>query len=142
MKLSTKGRYGVTAMYDLALHCTQGPVSLKSIALRQEISEYYLEKLMAQLRSAGLVSSIRGAQGGYLLARSADKITVGDIIRIMEGPIAPVNCLLSAQNNNTYCDKAGNCITRGIWEKVATSISAVLDSITLADLCKEELLND
>lgn len=141
MKLSTKGRYGVTAMYDLAMHCQQGPVPLKSIALRQEISEHYLEKLMGQLRAAGLVNSTRGSQGGYVLARPAEKITVGDIIRVMEGPIAPVNCLLSEQANNTYCDKACSCITRGIWEKVATSISTVLDSISLADLCKEDLTN-
>lgn len=141
MKLSTKGRYGVTAMYDLAMHCQQGPVPLKSIALRQEISEHYLEKLMGQLRAAGLVNSTRGSQGGYVLARPAEKINVGDIIRVMEGPIAPVNCLLSEQANNTYCDKACSCITRGIWEKVATSISTVLDSISLADLCKEDLTN-
>ena len=142
MKLSTKGRYGVTAMYDLAMHCQHGPVPLKSIAQRQEISEHYLEKLMGQLRSAGLVKSTRGSQGGYILARSANQITVGDIIRVMEGPIAPVNCLLSEQANNSYCDKACSCITRGIWEKVANSISTVLDSITLEDLCKEELGNE
>lgn len=140
MKLSTKGRYGVTAMYDLAMNCQAGPVSLKSIAVRQGISENYLEKLMSQMRNAGLVTSVRGAQGGYVLARDSSMITVGDIIRVMEGPIAPVDCLLSAQQNNAYCDKAGSCVTRNIWERVAVSISNVLDSITLADLCSGQPL--
>lgn len=139
MKLSTKGRYGVTAMYDLAMHTSNTPISLKSIAERQGISENYLEKLMLQLRKAGLVVSVRGTQGGYLLSRKPMYITVGDIIRVTEGPIAPVDCLLSEQYNNTYCDKADVCVTRNIWEKVASSISDVLDSITLADLCNDDI---
>lgn len=139
MKLSTKGRYGVTAMYDLALHCDKGPISLKSIAHRQGISEHYLEKLMNQLRVAGLAQSIRGVQGGYILAKPATEITVGDIIRVLEGPIAPVDCLLSDQANNEYCDKADSCVTRDIWLRVAASIANVLDGITLADLAKEDL---
>ena len=139
MKLSTKGRYGVTAMYDLAMNCQGGPISLKSIAQRQEISEHYLEKLMNQLRIAGLVKSIRGVQGGYVLAKPETEITVGDIIRVLEGPIAPVDCLLSDQENNEYCDKADSCVTRNIWLRVAASIAGVLDGITLADLSKEDL---
>lgn len=139
MKLSTKGRYGVAAMYDLALHYGQGPISLKSVAQRQEISEHYLEQLMGILRKAGFVKSIRGAQGGYSLTKHPAVISVGDIIRVMEGPIAPVDCLLddSAQDNN-YCEKAGLCVTRGVWAKVRDSINNVLDSISLADLCREE----
>lgn len=98
MKLSTKGRYGVIAMYDLAMHAgDKEPISIKNVAERQEISEHYLEQLMGQLRKAGLVKSTRGAQGGYFLARSPKDVTVGDIIRVMEGPIAPVDCLLSTQ---------------------------------------------
>ena len=141
MKLSTKGRYGVTAMYDLAMHTSNTPIPLKSIAERQGISENYLEKLMLQLRKAGLVVSVRGTQGGYLLSRKPMYITVGDIIRVTEGPIAPVDCLLSEQYNNTYCDKADICVTRNIWEKVSSSISDVLDSITLADLCNDDISN-
>jgi len=139
MKLSTKGRYGVAAMYDLAMHHGQGPISLKSIALRQEISEHYLEQLMGILRKAGYIKSIRGAQGGYSLTKDPSSITVGDIIRVMEGPIAPVDCLLddSCRDNN-YCDKADVCVTRGVWAKVRDSINSVLDSISLADLCREE----
>lgn len=136
MKLSTKGRYGVTAMYDLAMNIGKGPISLKSVANRQGISEHYLEQLMGQLRKAGLVKSTRGAQGGYLLIKEPSEITVGDIIRVMEGPIAPVDCLLSVgTEKNDYCSKAGDCITRGVWQKVGESIENVLDSISLSDLC-------
>lgn len=139
MKLSTKGRYGVAAMYDLALHYGQGPISLKSVAQRQEISEHYLEQLMGILRKAGFVKSIRGAQGGYSLTKHPSVISVGDIIRVMEGPIAPVDCLLDdSDQENTYCAKAGLCVTRGVWAKVRDSINNVLNSISLADLCREE----
>lgn len=143
MKLSTKGRYGVTAMYDLAMNSGKGPISLKSVAIRQGISEHYLEQLMGQLRRAGLVKSTRGAQGGYLLIKEPSEITVGDIIRVMEGPIAPVDCLLSAGTaDNDYCSKAGNCVTRSVWQKVGESIESVLDSISLNDLCDEKMLHE
>jgi Rrf2 family cysteine metabolism transcriptional repressor len=138
VKLSTKGRYGVAAMYDLALHYGQGPISLKSVAERQKISEHYLEQLMGTLRKAGYVQSIRGAQGGYTLAQHPDTISVGDIIRIMEGPIAPVDCVLTDnKDNNQYCDRASHCVTWGVWAKVRDSINDVLDSISLTDLCHE-----
>ncbi|MBP2649377.1 MAG: cymR 1 [Firmicutes bacterium] len=142
MKLSTKGRYGVMAMFDLALHYGQGPISLKSVAQRQGISEHYLEQLMGVLRKAGYVKSIRGAQGGYTLTRDPAQITVGEIVRIMEGPIAPVDCLLAASKNNEYCNRAQTCVTRGVWAKVRDSITAVVDSITLADLCKEDQIKE
>ncbi|MDD4599786.1 HTH-type transcriptional regulator CymR [bioreactor metagenome] len=139
MKLSTKGRYGVAAMYDLAIHYGQGPISLKSVAQRQDISEHYLEQLMGILRKAGYIKSIRGAQGGYSLTKEPSLISVGDIIRVMEGPIAPVDCLLDDScGDSNYCDKAGMCVTRGVWAKVRDSINNVLDSISLADLCREE----
>lgn len=142
MKLSTKGRYGVAAMYDLALHFGQGPISLKSVAIRQGISEHYLEQLMGTLRKAGFVKSVRGAQGGYTLTKDPKAISVGDIIRIMEGPIAPVDCLLSDADDNEYCERACACVTRGVWAKVRDSISSVLDSISLADLCRDEKPNE
>lgn len=146
MKISTKGRYGVSAMYDLALQQGQGPISLKSVAVRQGISEHYLEQLMATLRKAGYVQSIRGAQGGYILTKDPADISVGDIIRIMEGPIAPVDCLLTSTENNQFCSRAGQCVTRDVWAKVRDSINNVLDSITLADLCKDDksknIIND
>jgi len=141
VKLSTKGRYGVHAMYDLALHYGQGPISLRSVAERQGISEHYLEQLMGVLRKAGYVKSVRGAQGGYELTKDPKDITVGDIVRVMEGPIAPVDCLLNGKTDNLYCDKAARCVTRNVWEQVQLSITSVLESISLADLCKDDATN-
>lgn len=135
LKLSTKGRYGVKAMYDLAQHVGEGPTSLKSIAERQGISEHYLEQLMSGLRKAGLVKSIRGAQGGYLLGREPDKIRIGDIIRVLEGPIAPADCV--SEETPEICGRAEFCVTRPIWEKVRDSIADVLDSITLQTMLED-----
>jgi Rrf2 family protein len=119
-------------MLDLAQHIGQGPISLKSIAERQGISEHYLEQLFSGLRKNGLVKSVRGAQGGYVLGREPEKICVGDIIRVLEGPIAPVNCV--AEVDPEICQKAESCVTRIIWEKVRDSIAVVVDSVTLADM--------
>ncbi len=135
MKLSTRGRYGLKAMFDLAQHAGEGPISLKSIAERQDISEHYLEQLVSGLRKTGLVKSVRGAQGGYILGREPSKIRVGDIIRVLEGPIAPVECV--SEEDPECCEKADYCVTRTIWEKVRNSISEVLDSITLADMIQD-----
>ena len=135
MKISTKGRYSVTALYELAQRYGEGPVSLKCVAQGQGLSENYLEQLMVPLRRAGLVQSIRGAQGGYMLAKSPAEITIGSIITTVEGPIAVVDCLLAeAGAAEQMCDKACACVTRGIWEKVCDSISQVLESITLQTL--------
>jgi Rrf2 family cysteine metabolism transcriptional repressor len=120
MKLSTKGRYGVTLMIDLGMNTGEGPVSLKSVAERQNLSEHYLEQLIAPLRNAGLVRSIRGAYGGYVLAKAPQEITVGDIIRVLEGPITVVD-----DENDEFAD---------LWEKVRDAINGVLDSTTLRDL--------
>ena len=135
LKLSTKGRYGVKAMFDLAQHMGEGPISLKSIAERQDISEHYLEQLISGLRKAGLVKSVRGAQGGYLLGKEPDKIKVGDIIRVLEGPIAPTDCV--SEEDPECCSKAEFCPTRIIWEKVRNSIADVLDSITLETMLED-----
>ena len=137
MKLSTKGRYSVTALYALAQHYGKGIVPLKTIALSQGLSENYLEQLMGTLRKAGLVTSTRGAQGGYELARAPEQITICDIITAAEGPIALVDCLLADEKSQHPCARAGECVTRGIWEKVCGSINEVLGSITLADLCRD-----
>lgn len=148
MKLSTRGRYGVTAMYDLALNYniqSPEPVSLKSVASRQGISEHYLEQLMGKLRRAGLVQSIRGAMGGYFLKRSPQEITVGEIIRVMEGPISLVDCLLAENTKDKkYCEKSQLCVTRRVWSKVSIGIANTLDKITLQDLCENygEILDD
>ena len=135
MRISTKGHYGVQAMFDLAQHYGEGPVSLKTIAGRQDISEHYLEQLIAVLRKTGMVKSVRGAQGGYILAREPADIKVGDIVRVLEGPIAPVECV--NDNDSEQCQKAEYCITRNVWEKVKDSIEEVLDSISLQDMCQE-----
>lgn len=139
MKISTKGRYSVTALYELALHYGEGPVSLKSVAQGQGLSENYLEQLMVPLRRAGIVKSTRGAQGGYMLAKSPAEITIGSIITTVEGPIAVVDCLLAeAGAAEQMCDRACACVTRGIWEKVCDSISEVLESITLQTLLNND----
>lgn len=135
LKITTKGHYGVRAMLDLAQHYGEGPISLKSVAERQGFSEPYLEQLIGTLRKAGLLKSVRGAQGGYILAREPRDISVGDIIRVLEGPIAPVECV--SEEAIDKCERSQCCVTKGVWEKVKTSIEEVLDSITLEDLCKE-----
>jgi Rrf2 family transcriptional regulator, cysteine metabolism repressor len=132
MKLSTKGRYGVTAMFDLAIKYGQGPISIKEISERQSISEPYLEQLFASLRKAGLVNSIRGAQGGYVLAYKPLDITVGQIIRTLEGPIAPTECV--SEKEPLLCNKSDICITKSIWENIRDSINDVIDNITLSDM--------
>ena len=138
MKVSTKSRYGVAAMLDIAQHCNDGPVALRNVAERQQVSEHYLEQLMSSLRNAGYVRSIRGAQGGYVLAKDPATITVGDIVRAMEGPIAPVDCLLAEKGPaNPYCGKSEQCVRRNIWLKMGESIASALDSISLASLCAE-----
>jgi len=138
MKVSTKSRYGVAAMVDIAQQFGKGPVALRSVAQRQQVSEHYLEQLMSPLRNAGFVRSVRGAQGGYVLAKDPTTITVGDIVRAMEGPIAPVDCLLAEKGrDNPYCDKTNACIRRNIWLKMGESITEALDSISLASLCAE-----
>lgn len=135
MKLSTKGRYGLKAMFDLAIHDGKGPIPLKNIAERQQVSDHYLEQLIAELRKSGLVKSVRGAQGGYMLAREPSGITVGDIIRVLEGPLGPSDCVLETEP--VLCNNAEHCITRTVWEKIQVSISDVIDSITLQDMLND-----
>ena len=137
MKLSTRGRYGVKAMFDLATNQQNGPVPLKSIAERQNLSEAYLEQLFASLRKAGLVKSVRGAHGGYLLADEAENITIGQILRTLEGTVAPVECV-DDMNKIGECPDADSCVTRFIWEKIRDSISEVVDSITLQDMIEKQ----
>lgn len=135
MRLSTKGHYGLKAMFDLAQYYGSEPIPLKSVAERQNLSEHYLEQLIAILRKAGLVNSVRGSQGGYILARDPALIKVGDVIRALEGPIAPVYCV--SEEDPGICDEADYCITRTVWARVRDGIAGVLDGISLADLCRE-----
>lgn len=129
MKLSTKGRYGVKAMVDLAIHYGEEPMSIKCISERQNISEYYLEQLFSPLRKANLIKSIRGAQGGYVLSRSPKDITIAEIMEVLEGPIEISNCLDDKSCNNVDC-----CATRLLWAKIKNSIDSVTQSTTLQDI--------
>jgi len=135
MRLSTKGRYGLRAMLEIALSEGEGPITIHAIAQRQDISKRYLEQLLIPLKQAGLVKSVRGSQGGYVLGRAPQNISVGDIIRVLEGPLAPVDCV--SELNPDDCKRADICVTRIIWTRVRDSIAEVLDSYTLQDLVKE-----
>jgi Rrf2 family cysteine metabolism transcriptional repressor len=139
VRLSTRGRYGLRAMLDMAMDQSDGPITLNSISERQGVSIGYLEQLMVPLKKEGLIRSIRGAQGGYLLARDPEDITVGDIIRALEGPIAPVACV--SEDYPEECDRAEGCVTRLVWAKVRDSIVEVLDSLTLYALVEEARKN-
>ena len=132
MKVSTKGRYGLLAMIDIAAHQSQGSVSLRSVAERNNLSENYLEQLLSILRKAGLVTSTRGAQGGYMLARPPDSITMGDILRELEGSLSPVDCLSTPET-----PQCSSCVTRPVWEKLYNSLNNVLDNTKLSDLANE-----
>lgn len=135
MKVSTKGRYGLRAIVDLAAHEGEGQVSLKSVAERQGLSENYLEQLFSSLKKSGLVKSVRGAQGGYLLAKSSEKITVGDVLRSLEGTLCPVECI--DPDVPSRCSKSDMCVTADVWAKIRDKINEVVDSITLADLVSD-----
>ncbi|WP_352418531.1 Rrf2 family transcriptional regulator [Proteiniborus sp.] len=140
MKLSTKGRYGLKAMFELALHYGEGPIPLRNIAESQDISEHYLEQLIAVLRKNGLTISVRGAQGGYLLNDEPKNITVGDVIRALEGDIAPSDCVLD--ENIGKCLKEDYCVTKNVWIKIKNSINEVIDSITLQDMVDDFIVTD
>ena len=130
MKLSTRGRYGIHAMYDLAARYGDGPQSIKAIAERQQIPEAYLEQLFAALRRDDLVVSIRGAQGGYTLARAPKEISVGDVLRTLEGDLNLVECL----DEEDICGKSCACPSRYVWQRMRDGLKAVVDGITLEDM--------
>lgn len=131
MKISTKGRYALRLMLDMALNSNGEPVRIKDISARQELSDKYLEQIVSILNKAGLVKSIRGPQGGYLLTKQLDEYTVGMILRLTEGGLAPVTCLKDEVN---ACTKQDACATLPVWERLNHAISEVVDNISLADL--------
>ncbi|ASS74822.1 AsnC family transcriptional regulator [Tumebacillus algifaecis] len=135
MKLSSRGHYGLMAMTYLAQKADEGPTPIKQIASAEQIPEQYLEQIFAELRKAGLVSSVRGARGGYRLARSPEEINVGQVVKVLEGEIAPVECLHSSEEDTELCcSKTDNCTTKVVWEKLRDTMVAVLDDITLHDI--------
>lgn len=131
MKISTKGRYALRLMLDLALNNTGEPVRIKDIAARQDISDKYLEQIISTLNKAGFVRSIRGPQGGYRLSREPEKYTVGMILRLTEGSLAPVPCLDDEVN---HCARQDGCVTLRLWKMLNSAISDIVDKVTLADL--------
>lgn len=131
MKISTRGRYALRLMLDLALHNNGEYISIKEISERQGISVKYLEQIITVLNRAGFVRSIRGAQGGYILAKDPKDYTVGQIIRLLEGNLAPVSCIEDGENR---CERSASCVTVEIWEQINEAVSNIIDNITLADL--------
>ena len=131
MKISTKGRYALRLMLDLALHDNDAPVRIKDIAARHDISDKYLEQIISSLNKAGYVKSIRGPQGGYKLAKDTSGYTVGMILRLTEGSLAPVACLDDEVNQ---CDRQETCATLKLWQQLDDAIKSVVDTVTLADL--------
>jgi Rrf2 family cysteine metabolism transcriptional repressor len=138
MKLSTRTRYGLRAILELAMQQGKGPLRIKTIAQSQEISRKYLEQLITTLKSSGIVKSVRGPKGGYFLAKNPAEITLYDLFKALEGPKAIVECL----NNKDYCPKDLKCVARQTWAKLQKSITEVLKSITMQDLVDKMQYND
>ncbi|MCI5579198.1 MAG: Rrf2 family transcriptional regulator [Oscillospiraceae bacterium] len=134
MKISTKGRYALRMMVDLAIHQGTGYVALKDIAERQNISKKYLEQIVPLLNKAEMLKTNRGYQGGYALSKPPEKYTVGEILRVTEGSLSPVSCLQYEENN---CPRKAECITLPIWEGLYKIINEYLDGITLSDIVEQ-----
>jgi len=135
IRVSTRGRYALRAMIDLALYADEGPVARHVIAARQEVSADYAAQLFRQLCVAGLVDSAKGPGGGYVLARDVADIRVGDVVRAVEGPIAVVRCV--APEDEPACDRADHCAAHLLWCDLSRVIEDFLDSVTLQDLCEQ-----
>lgn len=131
MKISTKGRYALRLMIDLATNDDGNPIRIKDVAERQNISDKYLEQIISALNKAGFVRSVRGPQGGYSLKKKPEDYTVGMILRLTEGSLAPVACV---EEDETDCERQGVCVTYLLWRKISDAINGVVDTITLKDL--------
>ena len=131
MRLSTRGRYALRLMLDIALHPDEGSVSLKSIAQRQDISMKYLEQIVTPLARSGLLRATRGAQGGYQLNRPAEEYSVGMILRAIEGSLSPVACV---ENGEAFCSRVNECVTVEVYRRIDEAIDNVVDHMTLKDL--------
>ena len=135
MMLSTKGKYGLKAVLDMAMHSEDGAISWSTIAERQNISMNYLEQIIPKLKRAGIVNSIRGAQGGYVLAKPANVVSVGDILRALEGNLDPVNC--SELSGDKSCSGSDNCVTKFVWKRISDSINNTVNQMWLSELVEE-----
>ncbi len=135
MRLSTRGRYALRAMVDLAMHGDEGPVARKELAVRQEISSPYVAQLFRRLVAAGLARGVKGPGGGYKLARAAETIRAGDVVRAVEGPIELVRCVVPG--SGLPCKRTDGCVTRLLWRRLSDTVEEILDSVTLQDLCEE-----
>lgn len=136
MKISTKGRYGLRAVIDIALYGKTEPVALSDVAARQNISISYLEQLVAKLKKVDIVTSVRGAKGGYQLGKSPDTISVGDVLRTLEGDLNPVDCS-EITGDGEGCSGSKVCITKYVWKKISDSINETVDHIMLSELMEE-----
>ncbi len=137
MKFTAREQYGLRAMVELARRYGDGPVSLGEVAHIQGLSQGYLEQIAVALRCAGLLISQRGAAGGYALARKPEAITVGDVIRVLEGEIVPMTCVTDEDSCGAPCAREGQCATRDVWLIVRMQLEKTLDGTTLADLVRE-----
>jgi Rrf2 family transcriptional regulator, cysteine metabolism repressor len=137
MKISTKGRYAVRAMLELAFQYGNGATLVREVSRRQEISDLYLEQLFNRLKTAELVRSSRGPRGGFRLSRPPEEIRLIDIIRVMEGSTAPVECV----DNASICSRSGSCPTRSLWVELKRATDQILESTTLKDLMERQLRN-
>jgi Rrf2 family protein len=137
MRISTRGRYALRAMLDLAQHGDNGPVSRQDISERQEISADYLAQLFTRLQAAGLVEGMKGPGGGYRLIRDPARIRAGDVVRAVEGPVAVVSCILPCPDEGPACTRVDRCVTHLLWKRVSEAVTEVLDSVTLRDLADE-----
>ena len=140
IRISTRGRYALRAMVDLALHAAAGPVARQDIAARQEISADYVAQLFRLLSEAGLVAGRKGPGGGYRLLRDPATITAGEILHVVEGPLAVVHCVLPA--DEPACNRVDRCVTHLLWQRLSAVMSDYLDLVTLQDLCAEAQQTD
>ncbi len=130
LRLSTKGQYGVRAMYEIARALSVGPVTIRQIAERQDVSVSYLEQILNTLRKSGIIQSVKGPGGGYVLSRGPEKISIGEILRELEGPVAITSCLDPAEG----CIRVDSCVTHLLWKSLGENIERFLDSMSLKDL--------
>lgn len=132
MKISTKGRYGLEALLDMAIYSDGTHMNIKSIADRQGIPEKYLEQIFGTLKRGNIIRSVRGPQGGYLLAKAPDEISVRQVLNALEGPLSPVACVVEGQE--TDCKRYDFCVTRVFWRSMMDELNRVTEAVTLADL--------